>query len=471
MPTQIGAGNDSGVTLYYVPPPDQGANVFTSFWAGFLSERMPIAKEVFAARLAQMQPADYTDAILEYDKLIADRAKQIEETAVSAMRSNTDIGVALIGYEKGVDIATRQQSGQSARLERSLAEKRRLEATLEEGQLDLVEGFRMVSSTPGASPQALQAELDAAIRGLDDANPGQRSSASRYLARAIDNVDDPVLQDQLRVKVLQRLGAPGAGPEDGMPSAYGGGSAGSRERVAEIGRAYGVGGAPRAGGGTFATPDQEYLGVASTTAPRASAGDDAILADLYRRRDALIRDDGRTPIIDFQAPIIGGPDASVFVNAYLRTAGLREELGDIRRGRAQASATEPPPTTGSVPKSEPPAKAPPAPEPEARPESMAPPPARQAPPRVAPRPEPQKAPGADENSLLEAATDPDATRAAMRDFAQRTARQEAPDVAPAYSPAEDPNLDLRILQSFTEEMRQKRERDARWRATHDFPAR
>lgn len=474
MPTQIGAGNDSGVTLYYVPPPDQNANVFTSFWAGFLSERMPLAQQVFAARLAQMEPADYSEAILEYDRLIADRAKQIEETATKAARTNNDVTVALIGYEKGTETARINQSGQSARLERELQEKRRLEATLDVEQQDEIEAFRLVATTPGASEQSIQFGIDSAIKAMGAATPGQRATASRYLASAIDNIADPILQDQMRAEVLQRLGAPGQGPEEPMASAFGGGpSAQSRARVDALARSAGAG-APRGAGGTFATPDQEFLGV-SSSAPRASAQDDEILADLVRRRDELVRDDGRTPIVDFRAPIIGGPDASVFLNAYERA---------WRRNMSTSSLKGPTPEGGtSTPKSEPPAKGARPTEDATRPESMAPTPAappaprpapgpRVAPPAPAPAPTPAPAVRSDSNMLTEAARDPEASRQAMRDFAQRTARQEAPDLA-EYSPSVFPptvgDVDLEVLQGFTEEMRRKREREAAARAAmRDF---
>lgn len=64
-PQALGAtgGDPYGITAYYIPHPDEAPNVFASFWSSYLAQRTPYARQVIAARLAELNPKGQYDAI------------------------------------------------------------------------------------------------------------------------------------------------------------------------------------------------------------------------------------------------------------------------------------------------------------------------------------------------------------------------------------------------------------------------
>ncbi len=60
---QIGATNDAGIGIYYVPPGEQPPNAFASFWSNFLAARAPSAMAAFKARMAAMSPQAQYEAL------------------------------------------------------------------------------------------------------------------------------------------------------------------------------------------------------------------------------------------------------------------------------------------------------------------------------------------------------------------------------------------------------------------------
>jgi hypothetical protein len=86
---QIGpaAQNEFTSALYYAPPPQQPPNVFAAFWAGFLRERTPWAREVFSARLRALDPSAKAAALLDLEKEATKRT-QAQLSAMNAARAS-----------------------------------------------------------------------------------------------------------------------------------------------------------------------------------------------------------------------------------------------------------------------------------------------------------------------------------------------------------------------------------------------
>lgn len=296
-PTPIGGVTDTGVTLYYVPPPNQGPNVFTEFYAGFLKQRLPLAQQVFAQRLAQMSPADYSAEIQAYDEMEAEYRQRMVELQKTVMQGDNTAARAAIEGEYRLEQERMRQSGQSARQTQKLTEQRR--AT--EGLLadEIPAEFRALEFMAGdelVPDEALLAQVQTAAAAAAAMPPAKRGEASRQLLATLERVAPG--RDELvsgaRAIVVDTLGAPGQGTSDEMVSGYG-----------YQGRRGGVN--PMLGG-------YQSAGVEGVTVP--SIEDDPFLRHIQAQRAALQDQHGRTRAVDFNAPLYSTPDPNPFLQAF-----------------------------------------------------------------------------------------------------------------------------------------------------------
>jgi len=368
-PQAIGPLTDAGVTMYYVPPPGQAPNIFTSFFAGFLKTRLPVAEQVFAMRLKALQPKDYSEAIADLEKTkgryLSDMAKlSVDMQGMDSRERSAALqvigaqGRAETAASSALEVERMKQEGLREKLTDLTEEQDRV---IREGQQEIA-----MALSGGDVDEALAAYagLRLALEDEVGVTPDQKSSVSSALAGIVDasglreeaprmGREDDLAQLDAAARVA--FGDP-PGPGRTAPvEVRGAGMSGSTRGALDqalgdyadsLGGRLASAGEPTEGGGmSVATGGRRMVPVPTPGA------DDPFVLGVDAQLKALREAHGKPGEVDFTAPIITKQRAAGFVDLWDslsgRVGGERPQV-DFALGakRAAAEGAEPrrPPT-------------------------------------------------------------------------------------------------------------------------------